>query len=136
MINLTSLNIEGLSTISKISNTNIEILNVASCYHFDITTLDKNKITHLNLSKVNLTTNQIKYLREFHNLIDLNLSWNSNLTDELFIDLLESLSNIKTVTVFGDFALTKKTAQFAYENRNRLRIIGNPSETGFLLDNI
>ncbi|KAM0673359.1 hypothetical protein GVAV_003048 [Gurleya vavrai] len=133
--NLEYLDIEGISTIKKLDLCNkIKFLNIASCFDFDLKSIENLiDLNYLNVSKINNV--DVEIIKKFKKLKILNVSWSSKITDEVLLEIINELKFLQKIYVFGCFNLSKKIGKLAWDLKNNLKIIGNPSETQFLMEN-
>ena len=68
------------------------------------------------------------------NLRELDISWNTIVDDNILEDLLNKIPSLEKISVFGCFRLSKRSAEFTYKNYKSCKVIGNPYETKYLLD--
>lgn len=130
--NICYLDVEGITTLNNITLPNtINHLNIA--YALGFWKFDYENIFHLNLSHCKLETSDFQKIYQCKKLEYLNISWNPGVNDDI-IENLTKLSNLKKIEVFGCFALTKESARVAYIIKARCEILGNPSETEYLLN--
>lgn len=108
-------------------------LSLESCT--DVSVLPRlGNLFSLNLSRVNLRKRELRKLLKMKNLREVNLGWNDAVDDSFVLELTKQLS-LERIYVFGCFKLTPRIGKLAWSLSNRLRIIGNPAETAFLLNN-
>lgn len=126
------LDIQGMVNLEKLKISNgIKSLNISYCYN--LRSIEFPNLEELNVSHINLNENELMDLCKNKKLKYLDLSWNHHLNDEILIYIIENL-NLKILIVWGCFGLTSKSAKLAWALKDKLSIIGNPSETRYLLD--
>lgn len=124
------LDINGIVTISdlKLPKT-IEHLSISRCsdirYYFypNLISLD---ISHFN---VDISDEIFKC----KNLKILNVSWNQNFDDSAFKKIIQNL-DLSKLYVFGCFSLTIESCRALISSKSACKVIGNPSETIFQMD--
>ena len=135
--NLELLEVEGISTINleNISK-KMKKLNINSCFGIDDLNFLKylKDLEILNLSNLNLKINEIKKVLELKNLKEIDLSWIPTVNNEIIIEICEKLPFIEKIYVFGCFELTEEIGRYSWKICNKIDIIGNPSETKYLLN--
>ncbi|KAL6122301.1 hypothetical protein NUSPORA_00664 [Nucleospora cyclopteri] len=125
------LNASGIAELKELQLTeNIKSLNLSYCCN--IRDFYYENLQFLNLSYLNLTKSEIEALLKLKNLKYLNLSWNESLNDKLAYTLLKNLKLEKFV-VFGCFSLTKESAQYIWDIKDEIEVIGHPCETEYHL---
>lgn len=131
------LDIEGISTIKQLNVAScLRHLNLTCCYNVEIGSLLLNvNLEYLNLSRLNLGVDGLKMVVRFVELRVVILNWSEKLTDDVLEYILMRLSKLEVVHVFGCFNLSERSGEMAWERKNKVRIIGNPAETRFLLNN-
>ena len=87
----------------------------------------------LNVSRINFSKRELKKITKLDRLKEVNLSWSSAVNDDLVVDMANKLP-LKRLYVFGCFKLTSRIGELAWNISTRLKIIGNPAETSFLLN--
>jgi Leucine Rich repeat len=126
------LDIDGLVELDNLSLPDtIKYLNASYCYN--LKKFNYKNLEYLNVSKVGLSVQDLREIAELKSLKTLDLSWNNELTDDILKYLVDNL-NLHEFIVFGCFALTAKSAGLAWQIRNKVRIVGNPAETTYLLN--
>jgi hypothetical protein len=133
------LDLEGISTIKdlKIGKT-LKCLNIAHCYGLTnvISQLEGcDQLEVLNISRLNLGEDELRKIVKFKNLRLLRASWCRDLNDGIVLLLVRSLGFLEEIHVFGCFNITENLGRLSWEMRANVRIIGNPSETSYLLEN-
>lgn len=124
------LDVEGIVTLESLElSENVEYLNISYCQN--LKNISYPNLKYLNISYINM--DNYDNIFNSKSLEVLDCSWNQNLNDELFKKLIENLS-LKKFFVFGCFGLTKLSSEYAYKNIDNCEVIGNPSETIFLLE--
>ena len=73
-------------------------------------------------------------MHKLNSIKELDISWCSNITDEIVISLMEK-TKIEKIYVFGCFNLTDITAKFSYKYKDTVTIVGNHAETRYLIQN-
>lgn len=133
---LEHLDCEGISTLQDVRITEkIVSLNLSYCYNINIDFLREcTDLEYLNLSKVNIVYDKVKLITKLTKLRMLNISWTESLTDNLLLDIITNCKNLEKIYVFGCFNLTTKIGELAWSKSNSIEIIGNPSETRYLLN--
>ncbi|ELQ75580.1 hypothetical protein THOM_1443, partial [Trachipleistophora hominis] len=131
---LRKLNIEGISEMEQIGIDTLEELRAANCFNLSLP-LHNDKLRILDISKINYTRDILAKLNRLSRLEYLNISFNENVDDDLIIEYVTTLKNIKTIVVFGCFKLTKELGRLAWLIKNNIKIIGNHAETKYLLEN-
>lgn len=125
------LDVEGITSISslKLPDT-VDDLNISYCYN--IKDFCYPNLRFLNLSYLDLAEEELLKICKLRKLECLNMSWCRNVDDALMAKL-SVLESINTIYVFGCFGLSSVTADLAWRCKDRVRVIGNPYETHFLL---
>lgn len=130
--NLEYLDVEGIVTLTSLpASKSLIHLNVTDCGH--IKTFDFPNLKYLNVSNIGVGQDQVDQILKMKNLKELDISWNPFIDDKTFTDIVTGLS-LETIFVFGCFGLSKDSVDFAYKNKTALKVLGNPSETKYLLD--
>lgn len=106
-------------------------LNISYCVNIDSFALSK--LRYLNVAHTELTPARLAEIYKCKDLEVLDVSWNNIIDDSAVRKLVERL-NLKRLHVFGCFQLTTKSVELAYSIRSRCLIVGNPSETHYLLN--
>lgn len=131
--NLKSLNIEGISTIKKIKlNNNIQKLNLNYSYGIESLPNFKN-LKFLSVSDLDLNKENLRKIIEYKNLEELDISWNRELDDDI-LELIVKNLNLSQITIFGCFGLTISSAYLVYMNDKKIKIVGHPFETNYLMN--
>lgn len=131
---MVALNVRGMDAADLRVPLCCKRLNLESC--MNITKLpDVPDIESLSISRTNLSREEIEKVARFTRLKELNLGWSSAVDDDLMRELMVN-THIEKIYVFGCFRLTPKLGCLAWDVRDRLKIIGNPAETSFLLNNM
>jgi len=126
------LDVGGITTLENIKlPETIESLNISYISSFG--KFDYPNLKYLNLSHSNLDKDDFFKIYSCKALKHLNISWNQIVDDDIFQGLLTDL-NLEKLEVFGCFGLTKASAALAYSIKDRCEVVGNPSETIYLLD--
>lgn len=127
------LDVEGIVDLLELpKSTKIYHLNISYCQ--DINNFVYPTLKYLNISHINLNKNQILQILSCRQLEVIDLSWNSDVDDLIVEKMANELPLIK-IFVFGCFLLTNKTVELSYKIKDRCLIVGNPSETQYLLNN-
>ncbi|KAM0687799.1 hypothetical protein COBT_000957 [Conglomerata obtusa] len=129
------LDIEGISTLNEIKlPSTIKTLNISYCYNINFESLGNLiEINELNLSRINYI--DLSILINFKKLKILNIGWSTQINDESLLRIIDACQELEEITVFGCFNLSEKIGKIAWERKHCLKIIGNPSETQYLLEN-
>jgi hypothetical protein len=126
------LDVEGIVTLKALpSSENLLHLNITDC--FQIKELYFLNLKYLNLNNCQIDQNTVDQILKMKSLKELNVSWNTFVDDGIFSRFVSEL-NLEMIVVFGCFGLTKRSVDFAYKNKNLIKVIGNPSETKYLLE--
>lgn len=132
--NLKKLNIDGISEIKKLKISNLIELKASNCFSLCLPLKNKN-LKMLSLSNYEFSKENLKNIFEFKNLEFLDISFSENVEDQFVLDCLQNLPNLKKIVVFGCFKLTENLGETAWKIKERIQIIGNHSETKYLLNN-
>ena len=128
------LDIEGIVTVNHIpSSTKLLSLNITDCVQIE--DLDFINLKYLKAANISLNENKIEQIFKMKNLKELDISWNVFVGDNILEKLL-NMPTLQKISVFGCFGLTKMSVDLAYRNRHKFKIIGNPSETKYLLEEL
>ncbi|ELA42810.1 uncharacterized protein VICG_00125 [Vittaforma corneae ATCC 50505] len=126
------LDVEGIVSLTELPvSQNIQHLNISYCSNIE--NLAFAKLNYLNVSHASLSQSKIKQIYECKSLEILDVSWNTIVDDSVVKELAEKL-RLKKLYVFGCFSLTSKSVELAYKLRGQCLIVGNPSETHYLLN--
>lgn len=126
------LSVNGIKTLNNIKAKNVKKLIASNC--FNLIKWIQNNICFEMLDISFLNFDSYDFLFKCNNLKELNLSWCDNITDELITDIIYK-SNVDKLILFGCFNLTPNIAKLSYDNKDKITIIGNPSETKYLVNN-
>lgn len=126
------LDVEGIVTLTQLPPSSTLLhLNITDCVQ--IKDLNFPNLKSLHMANTRITQDHINQISGMKHLKELDISWNTFINDAVFENLASELS-LEKILVFGCFGLSKKSVDFAYKNSNSCQIIGNPSETRYLLD--
>lgn len=131
--NLEILSADGITTLNNIHAKKLKCLNASNCFGLIKWIKKSDNILFEKLDISFLSFNSYDFLFNCRNLKELNLSWCDNITDELITNIIYK-TNISKLTLFGCFNLTSKVAKLSYEKKDKITVIGNPSETKFLVN--
>ncbi|TBU03714.1 hypothetical protein CWI37_0246p0040 [Hamiltosporidium tvaerminnensis] len=136
--NIQVLDLDGISTIKFLVPLPFLIsLNISNCFCIQniIESILKNKnIEEIDLSRLEIEEFELKQLILLKKLRKINLSWIRSVNDDILTYLINNLPNITHIYVFGCFKLSPKLGELSWEIKEKVKIIGNPSETAFLLN--
>ena len=130
---LESLGVEGIVTLKDIlPSHSLESLNITDCVQIE--NINFVNLRYLKASNISLNKKQIDQIVLMKNLRELDISWNTIVDDNILEDLLNKIPSLEKISVFGCFRLSKRSAEFTYKNYKSFKVIGNPYETKYLLD--
>lgn len=125
------LDIEGITDIRSLDLPGtIEDLNIAHCY--DMRDFCYPSLRSLNVSHIDLTGGELATIAGLESLETVDVSWCRGVSDET-VSALAASGRMRRIDVFGCFELSQASAELAWRLRDSVRIVGNPSETSFLL---
>lgn len=130
---LKKLNIEGISEIPKIKNRNLEELRASNCFPLVLPPFQKH-LRYLDVSNCNLTEKDLSKILNYSNLEYLNISFNPLVDDKFVLKAIKKFKNIREIVVFGCFLLSEDLGDLAWKIKDSIKIVGNHSETKFLLE--
>lgn len=127
------LDIEGIVTLTDIpSSDKLLWLNITDCVQ--IKNINFINLEYLKATNISLNSHQIDQILKMKNLKELDISWNTILDDSILEKILNSNAELEKIFVFGCFSLSKNSVELAYKISKNCKIIGNPSETRYLLE--
>lgn len=127
------LDADGIVTLKQITvPETIRHLNVSHCVQLDSFVYPG--LEYLDISYMNLSQEDLRKVLQCQKLKYLNISWISSV-DDVVLEMMVNSLRLEKLVVFGCFGLTESSARLAYSIRDRCEVIGNPSETLYLLKN-
>lgn len=117
---------------SIVVSESIRHLNVSYCAQLE--NFLHPELEYLDVSYICLSQEDLRNILQCRKLRHLNISWIPAVDDAVLEMMVNGLS-LEKLVVFGCFGLTESSASLAYSIRHRCEVVGNPSETLYLLKN-